>query len=132
MGPSKTLVSAFPEAMKDSMVGPPEGGCMDNVARVTGAGRRAPWAIAIGFAALALLLGTIVATADDPAGRDREDSRQLVGTWSASPQLAGAFPIPFATGFTDQTIREIVHSSVGGGSIRLRLSNTFGPAPLTF
>ena len=88
--------------------------------------------MAIGLAALGVILSSIVVTADDPAGRDRDAGRQLFGTWSASPQLAGAFPVPSASGFSNQTIRDIVHTSIGGRAVRLRLSNAFGMAPLTF
>jgi lysophospholipase L1-like esterase len=94
-------------------------------------GRSRWFGAALGLAAVGLLLSSIVVIADDPAGRDRDESRQLVGTWSASPQLAGPFPVPFATGFSDQTLREIVHTSIGGSAVRLRLANTFGTAPLT-
>ncbi len=52
-----------------------------------------------------------------------------VTTWSASPQAAipGA---PATAGFSDQTVRDIVHTSVGGSAIRLRLTNAFGSSPL--
>ena len=32
--------------------------------------------------------------------------------------------------YNNQTIREIVHTSVGGNQVRVRISNTFGSAPL--
>ncbi|MBV9133996.1 MAG: SGNH/GDSL hydrolase family protein [Chloroflexi bacterium] len=78
------------------------------------------------------LAASVVASAEDPAGHDRDEGHQLVGTWSASPQLAGTFPVPNGTGFSDQTIRNIAHTSVGGNGLRVRLSNTFGSSPLTF
>ncbi|MGZ3549084.1 MAG: hypothetical protein ACXWNZ_12310 [Vulcanimicrobiaceae bacterium] len=34
-------------------------------------------------------------------------------------------------GFHDQTIRMVVHVSIGGSAVRIRLSNGFGEAPLT-
>ncbi len=52
-----------------------------------------------------------------------------VGTWSASPQPAYTTGIS-ETGFADQTVREVLHTSVGGARLRLRLTNTFGAAPL--
>lgn len=59
------------------------------------------------------------------AFRAEKDRRQhWVGTWSASP-VAPANP-----GFTDQTVRLIVHTSVGGSSVRIRLSNVFGTQSL--
>src|ERR1700680_3408079 len=53
---------------------------------------------------------------------DRSDQR-WVGTWSASPSDG-------ATGFSNQTLRLIVHTSVGGDDIRVRLSNLFGTQSL--
>jgi lysophospholipase L1-like esterase len=58
---------------------------------------------------------------------------QWVATWAASPQEA----IPGTTdaaGFNNQTIRNIVFSSVSGDVVRVRFTNTFGdptaPNPL--
>ena len=94
--------------------------------------RRSAWLTAAAGAAAVALVASVVANAEDPAGRDRDEAHQLVGTWSASPQLAGTFPVPDGTGFADQTIRNIAHTSVGGNGLRVRLSNTFGTSPLTF
>ena len=50
-----------------------------------------------------------------------------IGSWTASPQAPrGAIP----KSFSDRTIRQIVHLSVGGNKVRLRLSNEFGQRPL--
>jgi hypothetical protein len=50
-----------------------------------------------------------------------------IGSWTASPQAPrGVIPISFS----DRTIRQIVHLSVGGQKVRLRLSNEFGQRPL--
>ncbi len=52
-----------------------------------------------------------------------------VSTWAASPQTA----IPGTTdasGFNDQTIRNIVFTSVSGEVVRVRFTNTFGDQPL--
>ena len=50
-----------------------------------------------------------------------------IGSWTASPQAPrGVIP----TSFSDRTIRQIVHLSVGGHKVRLRLSNEFGQRPL--
>ena len=46
-----------------------------------------------------------------------------VGTWSTSP-VEGGLP------FNDQTLRQIVHISVGGDLLRVRLSNLFGEKSL--
>jgi lysophospholipase L1-like esterase len=52
-----------------------------------------------------------------------------VTTWGASPQEAVTGALS-ATGFDNQTIRNIVFTSVGGNAVRLELTNTFGAAPL--
>jgi len=36
------------------------------------------------------------------------------------------------TEFNNQTIREIIHTTIGGSAIRIRLDNTFGTRPVTF
>jgi lysophospholipase L1-like esterase len=51
-----------------------------------------------------------------------------VGTWGAGP---GGPPLPANTQiFTDQTLRLIVHSSIGGNRVRIRVSNEMGSTPL--
>lgn len=51
--------------------------------------------------------------------------RPWVGTWSASPHAVAE-----AIQFNGQTVREIVHTSVGGDRVRIRLSNAYGTSPL--
>ena len=50
-----------------------------------------------------------------------------VATWSTS-NVASDRPATFS----NQTIRNIVHTSVGGSAVRLRLSNTFGTRAIRF
>ncbi len=50
-----------------------------------------------------------------------------VGTWSASPQPAFAGQ---PERYAQQTLRLIVHTSIGGPQLRIRLANTYGDAPL--
>jgi hypothetical protein len=79
-------------------------------------------------------------------------NERWVGTWSTSevgrpqtpPPPAPALP-PFQTNqcpaappaapafmhFNDQTLRQIVHTSIGGPMVRVVLSNVYGTAPLT-
>jgi lysophospholipase L1-like esterase len=52
-----------------------------------------------------------------------------VGTWAASP-VANANPDGKVLA-SDTTLREIVHVSLGGSSVRVILSNEFGTTPLT-
>jgi lysophospholipase L1-like esterase len=52
-----------------------------------------------------------------------------VSSWAASPQVA----VPgssAANGFDNQTVRNIVFTSVGGDLVRVRFTNTFGTTPL--
>src|SRR5258707_14003963 len=66
-----------------------------------------------------------IATAASPADH-------WVGTWAASPMAAknpdGKFGAPGTDG---TTLREIVHISLGGPSVRVILTNEFGLDPLT-
>lgn len=54
-------------------------------------------------------------------------SQRWVATWSTS-NVASERPVTFS----NQTIRNIVHTTVGGSAIRLRLSNTFGTRAVRF
>lgn len=64
------------------------------------------------------------------AGIERFVKQDWVGTWSASPESVIEAPTP-VTRFNNVTLRQIVHTSIGGKFVRLRLSNTFGTKPLT-
>src|SRR5262252_71453 len=60
-----------------------------------------------------------------PTSAQAENS--WVSSWTASPQAPrGVIP----TSFSNRTIRQIVHLSVGGSKVRLRLSNEFGIRPV--
>src|SRR5258708_15648415 len=88
-------------------------------------------------ACAALAAGVLFATA--PAGQARGSglssqsaqnastnsaaaSGSWTGTWSVSPQSGGA-------SFNQQTLRQIVHTSIGGTSARVEISNVFGTQP---
>ena len=53
------------------------------------------------------------------------------GSWTASPQLTEPRNMPPAPGLSDNTLRQVVHLSLGGTALRVRLSNDFGTAPVT-
>ena len=55
--------------------------------------------------------------------------RAWIGTWSTAVTGAATPPQP-ATVFENQTLRQIVHVSIGGSSLRVRLSNEYGTQPL--
>src|SRR3954451_25184606 len=54
-----------------------------------------------------------------------------VGTWAAAPapQLDTEQMRAQKLEFNNQTVREIVHTSIGGDTVRVRLSNAFGTQP---
>ncbi|MEU4794438.1 SGNH/GDSL hydrolase family protein [Streptomyces sp. NPDC023327] len=52
-----------------------------------------------------------------------------VGSWSASP--AGFEPGTERKGFAGRSLRNVVHTSVGGDSARITLSNLYGTTPLS-
>jgi lysophospholipase L1-like esterase len=70
-------------------------------------------AISLTAAVLVVRLGAV--------GTERHDGQAWVGTWTAGPQPASS-PLPI----NGQTLRQIVHTSIGGDSVRIRLSNTYG------
>ncbi len=54
-----------------------------------------------------------------------------LGTWGTSPQLTEIRNLPPPPGLASNTLRQIVHVSVGGSKLRLHFSNAFGDGPLT-
>ena len=70
--------------------------------------------------ALQLVAGFI----SQAAGQQRHSA--WIGTWASSPERDQS-----GTRFTNQTLRQIVHTSIGGSSVRLHISNIFGSEPLT-
>ena len=95
--------------------------------------------VGLALAVTAALAGTLSLPANPAsAGEPRPDGAgQWVTAWAASPMAATptslASPDDFsAAGFTDRTVRNVVWTSVGGRSARVRLSNLFGTMPVTF
>jgi len=77
--------------------------------------------------ALSALLFATVATGISSAHSDDK----WVGTWASAQQgtnvaFGGVTPV-----FTNQTLRQIVRVSIGGSTLRVRLSNVIGAEPLT-
>jgi lysophospholipase L1-like esterase len=95
-----------------------------------------PRAIAVVALAATLASFAISPSASARGERDNDANQRWVGTWAAAPQTVDA-AAPFNQQnvvFTDKTIREIVHTSIAGHLVRVRLSNafgTYGSAPLT-
>lgn len=75
--------------------------------------------------ALPLLSPAIPAAASPPAAT-ASSKGPWTGAWATSPQrMVGPT-------FSQQTLRMLVHPTVGGTSLRIRLSNTFGAEDVTF
>ena len=86
----------------------------------------------LGTALLLALAATIAVFAGSrpaaAAGR-KPDTVSWVTSWGASPQAASRNTIADAS-FDNQTVREVIFTSVGGDPIRLELTNAYGASPL--
>jgi hypothetical protein len=75
-------------------------------------------------------LAFVVAGFSGPAAFADSSHQHWVGTWGASPQLPDT-TAPASTGFTDQTLRQIVRTSIGGNTVRVRFTNEIQATQLT-
>ena len=65
--------------------------------------------------------------------RAQSADQKWVGTWAVSPLSQEGFlgnPAPASPAFNNVTLRQIVHTSIGGTGVRVRLSNVFGTTDL--
>jgi len=86
------------------------------------------------------LVGTVdgrLAVGAGPAGSGGSAGSaggRWVAAWAASPAAGTPVPklpaCPAGAGVTDATVRDVVFASVGGGAVRVRLSNAFGTRAL--
>ena len=58
-------------------------------------------------------------------------STKWIGTWSTAPQLVEPGNNPPSPGLSNNTLRQIVHVSLGGDTLRIRFSNEFSSSPVT-
>ena len=87
-----------------------------------------PQAARRGFLLAGIGLAAVLAWQPPPVHAQGWNAERWVGTWGAGP---GGPPLPASTQvFTDQTVRLIVHTSIGGTRVRIRLSNEMGSTPL--
>jgi lysophospholipase L1-like esterase len=63
-----------------------------------------------------------------------EAAAHWVGSWSAPPDRPGPSSggIPGSAGTGGLTVRDVVHTTLGGPELRVRLSNVFGSRAVTF
>jgi lysophospholipase L1-like esterase len=84
------------------------------------------------LAALAVLAGVAgAACARGGVAPATPRDAHWVATWGASPQRTEPANMPPAPGLAGSTLRQVVHLSLGGRTMRLRVSNAFGSGPLT-
>lgn len=92
--------------------------------------RLLPFSCAVFVAALAFMASCLPACAQAAAGPPSAKSATTgwVGTWATSP--FGGDPWHTVPTLVDSTLREIVHTSIAGKALRVRLTNEFGKEPL--
>jgi hypothetical protein len=61
---------------------------------------------------------------------NRGSQEHWVATWRAAPQQPMSSGTS-QTGLDDETVRMVIHTTVGGGALRLRFSNEYGSQPVT-
>ncbi len=71
-----------------------------------------------------LLAGTLHAQSEP-------STQRWTGTWAASPGAPQPEGAKSRLVFNDETLRLVVHTSIGGDAVRIRLSNTFSGEPVT-
>ena len=92
--------------------------------KLSGWKRWQSWAVLLA-ATITLVAPAVPAAYDGPQGGGQG---RWVGTWSASMQ-APLFAPP--TTFDNQTLRQVVHVTIGGSVVRVRFSNALGTQPFT-
>jgi lysophospholipase L1-like esterase len=81
------------------------------------------WRVVSCLLAVTIGIGCMAAQTATPA-------MHWVGSWAASQQVPETQNLLDPESMRDATLRQIVHLSVGGGRLRVRMSNAFGTAPL--
>jgi lysophospholipase L1-like esterase len=81
------------------------------------------------------LIGALLVTALGACGGGGSSGSEgtWVGTWSSAPLCFGPatlLGLPRDLEFNDQSVRMVVHTSIGGERVRVRLSNECGREPL--
>lgn len=80
---------------------------------------------------LTLFCAVFFSLAGAAHGRDGNTTqRRWVGSWAASQQLVEPYNALNPEDLRDATLRQILHLSLGGSEVRVRLSNRFGSTPL--
>ncbi len=83
----------------------------------------------VGRIALVAVLAAGLTSGLAAAGTLDRAGSTWAGTWEAAP-ASGVDNTP--NGYPNYSIRNVVHTSVGGSEARIRLSNRYGTSPVTF
>ncbi len=78
---------------------------------------------------LSVIVACLLAT-EAVWGQGTNERKQWVGSWAASQQTPETANLLDPELMRDATLRQVVHLSVGGNQLRVRLSNAFGTQPL--
>lgn len=89
-----------------------------------------PREMGLGLFVLLLLMASVLTAGSASSFRHVSAHSHWVGTWSTSPMPPDLSGIS-TTGLDNQTVRLIIHTSIAGNILRIRLANTFGTIPLT-
>jgi lysophospholipase L1-like esterase len=81
--------------------------------------------------AIVLLSCLLLNTSHLTGQSDRGTGRKWVGTWSTGLQLVETRNNPPIPGLTDNSLRQVVRVSIGGETLRVKLSNEFSKSPVT-
>jgi lysophospholipase L1-like esterase len=73
-----------------------------------------------------VILNTAILSAALAGSAGAQSSVPFTGSWSVAPQ-AGTL----STAFNQETLRQTLHTSMGGSAVRIRISNLFGTQPLS-
>src|SRR5438309_11756065 len=79
---------------------------------------------------VALALASALTACARPSVPAPAAGQHWLGTWAASVQLTEPRNMPPAPGLAGSTLRQVIHTSVGGPLVRVRFSNGFGTSPL--
>jgi lysophospholipase L1-like esterase len=92
---------------------------------------RAAWRLIAAIGGAALLVGSTAMLPAAGSAWPPPARSGWVATWAASPIAGTELGSPVAhAGFRDQTVRNVIYTSVGGDELRVQVSNLFGTKPL--
>jgi lysophospholipase L1-like esterase len=90
----------------------------------TSAGLRRRFRFSLHLPAIAVVLSALCLALSPTSA---EIQAAWISSWAASPQAPRGI---MAASFSNRTVRQTVHLSIGGGNVRIRLSNEFGTKPV--